>query len=432
MPVARATWQKLAGLGIGWYATAVLLLAATMPVRFTPPGLGRSISVFDVAIAVLIVPMEVLVRRQGWPRIPRPYLVLAVLMLGLGALSLAWSVDRGDTLVHVVVSIESLLAFACAMVFLRDVDERGWHRWLQFFTVLLVVPGLLLWLGVPGFQPPAEVDPRSGDYWSYFVRLSHPYIGRSNNLAALLMLMVVPLGRWAMRTRKAWDIAAALIAAVALILTFGRGAMVALVLALGLFMVVDRSLRRQILKALRWAIPVLVIAVVIGALNPLTRQLIAVRLSLANIEARLTLLAGFWSDLGRHWLLGSGAGTGVDVHNTYAQQLLSFGIPGGLAVIVALGWTGVWWFRGSAETRPVVSRVFGIGVVALLLSFAVESSFEGNLLRPLIWLVWGLLVTLAVWPSRRVIPPGDTSSWTSWPVRRGAPADSGSETAPSA
>jgi hypothetical protein len=50
----------------------------------------------------------------------------------------------------------------------------------------------------------------------------------------------------------------------------------------------------------------------------------------------------------------------------------------------------------------VLTRIVGLGVAAALLSFAVESSFEGSLLRPLIWLVWGMLATLVTRTSHRV------------------------------
>lgn len=405
---ALAGWRAtLARPCLEGYALALLLVAAALPVRFPVSALDRSISVFDIAVGALSVPWLVLVRRHGWPRIPGPYLVLGGLLLGLGAVSLAWTIDRGDTLVHVVASAESLLVFGYAVTFLRLAGDRTWHRWVQFFLLLLVVPGLLLWLGVPGFGPPAEVDPRSGDYWSYFVRLSHPFIGRSNNLAALLVLLVVPLSSWALRTRRRLDVAAALLAGVALVLTLSRGALLSLGLVLVVFLAGDRRLRRPVIRALRWLLPVVAVAALVAAANPLTRELVVARLSAANVQARLDLLALFRDEFGPRWLLGAGAGTGVDVHNTYAQQLLSFGLIGGTAVIIAIVLTGVWWFRRHPHTRPVLTRIVGLGVATALLSFAVESSFEGTLLRPLVWLVWGMLATLVTRTSQRTLsPPG--------------------------
>ncbi len=422
MTISVAVWRFFAGLGAHSYALLLLLVCAALPVRFGVPGLGRSISIFDLAVAVLFVPWLLLVRRQGWPRVPRPYLVLGLSMLVLGVASLLWTLDRGDTLVHIVVSIESLLVFGYAVTFLRSVRDRSWHRWAQLLLVLLIVPGVLLWLHVPGFQPPSEVVPRSGDYWSYYVRLSHPWIGRSNNLATLLVLLLVPLASWAMRTRKAWDIGCALAAAVALVLTFSRGVLVALVLVTAVYLLTTKAWRRGVLRALRWLVPVVVLAGVVTAVNPTMGRLVLARLSMANVDARFDLLAGFWAELGRGWLLGAGAGTGVDVHNTYAQQVLAFGVPAGLALSAVLVWTGLWWVRRNPSTRPVLQRIVGVGVAAVLLSFAVESSFEGNLLRPLIWLVWGMLVALVLRTSQRVVPAAgartDSAAGTPVPAAR--------------
>lgn len=403
-------WKRAAWIGLPEIAMVALLLSATLAVRFPVLGLGRTASAFDVALLVLFPVWIVCVRRQGMPWVPRPYLLLGLLMLGLGAGSLIWSVDRGASLVHVIVSIESLLAFAYALTFLRRLRERQWMQLAQLFVVLLVLPGVLLWLGVPGFQPPAEIVPRSGDWWSYYVRLSHPFVGRSNNLAALLLLLVPPLASWAMRTKRLRDVLVALTGTTALILTFSRGALLALLIVLAVHLATEKTSRRQVWRVFRWALPVLVLAGLMAALNPVTRNLILARLSVTNIDARVDLLAGFWNDVVANWLLGMGAGTGIDVHNTYAQQLLSFGVLGGSWVSATLLWTGVWWFRQHESTRPVLKRILGLGVAAVLLSFAVESSFEGNLLRPLIWLVWGMLVSLSTRQSARVRKPRSSRS----------------------
>jgi hypothetical protein len=213
-----------------------------------------------------------------------------------------------------------------------------------------------------------------------------------------------------MRTKRLRDVLVALTGTTALILTFSRGALLALLIVLAVHLATEKTSRRQVWRVFRWALPVLVLAGLMAALNPVTRNLILARLSVTNIDARVDLLAGFWNDVVANWLLGMGAGTGIDVHNTYAQQLLSFGVLGGSWVSATLLWTGVWWFRRHESTRPVLKRILGLGVAALLLSFAVESSFEGNLLRPLIWLVWGMLVSLSTRQSARVRKPRSSRS----------------------
>jgi hypothetical protein len=351
-------------------------------------------------------------------------------MVLVGALSLVWSTDRVETLLYVVACAEGILALAMMLTFLRDVRPAGHMVFVQAWLVLLVIPGILLWWHVPGFLPPATLDPATGDYISFFVRFSHPFIGRSNNLAALLLLLVPPTVAWALRTRRWPDIAVAAVGEVAFLLTISRGAFVALAAGVGLYFLLQKRSRPAVLKAGLWSLPALVLAVLVGALNPPTRQYVASRFNSDNVTARFDMLEEAWQTGSAGdgaglfglptWLTGAGGGIGVDVHDTYVQQVLSFGPVLGIVACVALVLTGVWWYRRNRLQLPLVAPLHGIGVVALLVSFLFESSFEGSLLRPLIWLGWGVLVVGTLRPSVRTLP------WTamtprSWVRKPGEP-----------
>ena len=401
-----------------------LAIIATAAVPFRFPLLDHSASVFDVALLLVFVPWILTVRRVGPPRIPLPYLWLGLGMVVLGALSLLWTASPAETLLYIVACVEGLLAFAMMATFLRDVRPASFMPFLQVWVILLVIPGMLLWFHVPGFLPPATLDPNTGDYVSYFVRFSHPFIGRSNNLAALLLLLVPPTVAWALRTRRWPDVAMAVVGELAFMLTISRGAFAALLAALGLYFVLERRGRRRTLLALAWSLPVAALAVVLGSLNPPTRMYFASRFSGANIDARIDLLQDAWNgDPGASgggglrlptWLTGQGGGIGRDVHNTYIQQVLSFGPILGVLIAATLLITGIWWYRRSHLHLRATARIHGIGVIAVLASFVVESSFEGSLLRPLIWLGWGMLVVGALRPSVRTLP------WSSVSFRRRA------------
>jgi hypothetical protein len=299
---------------------------------------------------------------------------------------------------------------------------------VQAWLILLVIPGILLWCHVPGFLPPATLDPATGDYISFFVRFSHPFIGRSNNLAALLLLVVPPTVAWALRTRRWLDIAVAAVGEVALMLTISRGAFVGLAAGVAFYFILERRARRAVLTSLLWSLPSLGLAILIAAVNPTTQQYVGSRLNDDNVVARLELLnkareslSGAGSSGLPAWLTGAGGGIGVDVHNTFVQQILSFGLLFGVVICLALILTGTWWYRrNNLHSRPA-APIFGIGVVAVLISFLFESSFEGSLLRPLIWLGWGMLVVGALRPSVRTLP------WTAvfprkWVRKPGEPA----------
>jgi hypothetical protein len=376
-------------------------------------------------VALALVPWLIIVRRVGPPRVPIPYLVLGVGMAGVGALSLAWTSDVVTTILYTLVCVEAMVAFLMMVTFLRDAGPARFIHFIQAWLLMLVLGGVLLWIGVPGFQPPAGLDPASGDYISYFARFSHPFIGRSNNLAAVLLLLVPPLVAWAARTRHVWDIGVAAVAEIAFLLCLSRGAMLALAIGVAVYFVVERRHRTRTIQTVLWSLPVGVLAAGIGWLNPTVRLYFAARFSGSNVQARIDILddaldgnTGNWStapgSVLPRWLLGEGGGIGRSVHNTFIQQVLSFGVIIGVLVGLGLVVTGVWWFRRHPTQLPTVAPIHGIGVIALLVSFLGESSFEGSLLRPLIWLGWGMLVAGALRPSVRTLP------WATVSLRRRA------------
>jgi hypothetical protein len=430
----RTIKRQLAGIEIrDRVAVLVIMVAAAFPFRF--PILGHSVSVFDLALLVLLAPWAVTIRRVGPPRFPLPYLWLGLGMVAIGALSLVWSADPVETFLYLAACTEGVVAFAMMLTFLRDARPGGHKVLVQAWLILLVIPGVLLWCHVPGFLPPSSLDPNSGDYVSFFVRFSHPLIGRSNNLAALLLLLVPPTVAWAFRTRRWLDIVVALVGEVAFMLSISRGAIVALVAGLALYFLLVKRGRRRTLMAMVWSIPAAVLSVAIGSLNPPTRMYVASRFNGDNIAARIDMLEDAWngdpagagsggSISGFHlpqWLTGVGGGIGRDVHNTFVQQVLSFGPILGILICVALIVTAVWWYRRNWLQLPLTAPLHGIGVVAVLVSFLFESSFEGSLLRPLIWMGWGLLVVGALRPSARTLSWSDLPS-RSWVRKPGEPA----------
>lgn len=371
----------------------LLLITGAFPVRLSVGG-GLTASLFDLAVCFAVAPLLLILTAKGLVGLPAPFIHLAWVSIALGSLSLFWSQDVGQTVLYIIASGEALLASAMVLAFLRDAPPEQVARLIRGWVMLLLIPAVLLWMRVPGFLPPAQLDPSSGDYISYFVRLSHPFIGRSNNLAALLVLFVVPLAVWAWQKK---DRAAGLVAAVAsggVVLTFSRGALVALVAAVALFSLMDsRAVQRLVGRALLLAVPLGLVVAGVITINSATEQFLPDRLTTAGLESRAILLNQAGAALEEHWLQGVGAGTGEDVHNTFIQQILYFGLFGGALAVLLLLRTVWWWFRRGAHGQANwLAQAVGIGVTAQMLSFLVESSYEGSLLRPLLWLSWGLMI----------------------------------------
>ena len=383
-----------------------VLIATAMPVRFpvhTP--VFTSVSVLDVLMLVAAV---TLVLDLPFRRLDVGYRTVFGL-LGVPAtatvLALAWSQDRTATLAVAGFTLESVVAYLFVTRELEGLSPDRVIALLERFVVLLIVPAVLLLFHVPGFQPEQPgLSPSSGDYLSYYTRLSHPILGRSNNLATVLVVFVPVLLWWGHTRRRRAATFVGFLGLAAVVATQSRGVMLASVVALGIFAIVRpprRTPGRPVFGKVFAATAVLAVAAVaFYELNPLTRELGASRLSPENVSLRAALYReAFGRLVSRPWI-GFGPGVvpdgdtalTVDVHNTYVQQLLSFGVPIGVIVGLALVALPVWFF---VRARAVPAA----GVVALaltieVLTFAFESSFEGSVLRPIFYMSVGLLAGL--------------------------------------
>ncbi|GAB3029935.1 hypothetical protein GCM10027052_02510 [Parafrigoribacterium mesophilum] len=320
---------------------------------------------------------------------------LGTVSILISAASVFWSREPEESFFYVVSSLEAMLVFVAFIALLREASAQQIAKFACLWIIALLIGSALLWSHVPGFLPPASLNPASGDYISYFSRLSHPLIGRSNNLAALLSLFVIPLAAWSWRTKNRFAGVTATATAGATLLTFSRGTLLALALGVVLYLIIDGKNGRRLVK-LGWLPLVVIVGVssLVLLLNPTMASFISSRFSGAGYEARTDLLSQSLGAILNDWAVGTGGGTGSDVHNTFVQQIVYFGLFLGLVVCILLVRVTTWWFRKEHGESRWLARSIGIGFVVQMASFLVESSYEGSLLRPLIWMSWGLLVAL--------------------------------------
>jgi O-antigen ligase len=185
------------------------------------------------------------------------------------------------------------------------------------------------------------------------------------------------------------------------VLTLSRGVLLALaVTALWLCLVtgtVGGRLLRKVVAAL------LVGALALTALyqfNPETRQFFGTRFGDATAAERSDLVELALREVGDQPWLGFGAGVTPagspelvhGVHNTYVQQMVSFGVPLGSVVNLSLVAIAVLFFARARRTP--VGKVLGLAVVGQLLIFLTQSSFEGTVLRVIFYLSLGLAAGL--------------------------------------
>lgn len=392
-PQQQDRWRRrLAQIGL-----SLLVASAAFPIRFDVPG-GHTASLFDLAVVAcvaLLALMESIRRTITYP--PRRILLAILIPVLIAVASMWWSIDRVGSLLAAASWVEAIIVLTFVVLSLGEESPSHVIKWFAWLGLALLVAPILMYLHLKGFDPPAQISRSSGDFLSYYTRFSHPFLGRSNNLATLLVILYLPLAYWAHRYHR--HRFAALAVGVAILLALSRGVLLALVISV-LFMTMRgqgraAKLARSLILPFCIALP---IELIIMKTVPVVSQNIGGRASTAGVVARQHLLSDGAANLGHNLWIGAGAGAGASVHNTFLQQLIYFGLPLGIVVVVCLLQVPRWFFtvRLVNTSNHDLARACGWGVVAGYLTFLTESGFEGALLRPVIFLCFGLCVALTM------------------------------------
>ena len=392
-------------------AFTVMILAAAMPVRLSQsfPAV-HSISILDV---VLLGAAGTLVLDTAFRPLDPGYKVLFRILcvpLLLSVTSIAWSQDPTASVRASIIYAEGIVAYLFVIRELSGLSPDQVMTHIKRYAYLLIVPGILLLLHVPGFAPEVTgVKKSAGDYLSYYTRLSHPVLGRSNNLASVLAFFAPLLLYWGHTRGERRFTLAGVVTLVAIILTFSRGVLLAFVVAALVyapFSVPRRrgpGLRRGFAGKLVAILVLSAVAVFIFyAVDPTGHETLAGRFSLVNIKERGHIMSLGLSKVAERPLLGFGAGTIPDhaplleaelsVHNTYLQQVVYYGIPLGVVVSAALLGTAAFFL--SRRWITGVAGVAGYVLIVQLVAFLWESSFEGTVLKVIFFLSIGLAAAL--------------------------------------
>lgn len=384
----------------------LVLIAAAMPVRFhvSLPG-ANSLSVLEVVLWAAAVTLVVDCAHRPLDVGYQPLFALLCVPVIVTGMSLLWTQDPAATFHSTVVYLEGVIAYLVVVRELAGVSAERAMTYVKRYGYLLIVPAVLLLLRVPGFAPEeAEAVPGSARYLSYYTRLSHPMLGPSNNLADVLACFVPILLYWGHTRHDSKFTRAGYVLLVAVACTLSRGTVLALLAVaalagLGYMVRRRRAGDRMPGKILVSAGLSLAAVVLLYLVNPATREFFSSRFSSDNVFLREELFADAADKIADRPILGYGAGTPPDgnvslahVHNTFLQQAVSFGLLLGLVVVLALLGTAVFFF--SRWRTSDVARVVGFTLLAQMLSFTVESSYEGTVLRVLFYLSVGLLTAV--------------------------------------
>lgn len=336
------------------------------------------------------------------------YKVFFVLMmpLMLAIVSLIWSIDVKETIKSFVVYGTSLASFLVTMT----LSIRFPFQRIAFLFV--VIPTVLVLTAVVAYLPNSPIRPevimpsyaleQDGFLLSYYARLSHPFLGLSNNFATILAmllpftLLVRRSGLW---RRVSWWVAVITFAAI--VATGSRGVLAAVVTAYGGLFLWNMLKRTRIPRG---GLLFVIIALSIGGmfllLSPESHRHLANRLEMMNVTSRFDAFLAVFDVLQRRpWGIGSGVGLHEvsalsleSVHNAYLQNLLWFGLIGGGMLNLALfalpflvGKISVQSHLGREARRAVVLSL----VILLVINFS-EASWEGSVLRVWIYFLIGL------------------------------------------
>lgn len=308
-------------------------------------------------------------------------------------------------------ALNLIMWFTAALLFVIIVDLVRSTRDAAALLGPIVIGGSLmgLWAIYQLIHPPiieeAWTDPTtSGTLVRVFASMGNP------NYLAEYMALYLPLGLalWLQNEKRQIELALPLgLMALALLLTGSRGGWIALVLALGLFV---------LLRFRRWAI--LGVPAGLGLLlvaPPWVLQRLASAFNLADSSNnyRVNVWRGVSAMLGKFWALGTGPGAEVffkgyqefmlpaaraaHAHNTYLQVFAELGIFG----IVAVLWVLLVLIRrtftvGSSPRRPLLIAAVPAAIFGMLFHGMVEYIWYNPKLLFAFWAVAALGVGLAL------------------------------------
>lgn len=398
----------------------ILFFALSVPYRFY--GLNiPAISSFCIiepilGVGVIYLIFKILISRRL--RIgPRLLFYILLFPLILSIISLGWSSERAFTINEILVNIEALAAYLVVLNFGLHADKRELLRVLLFFSISLLLVSLLSYppLSIFHVQLPGEQLMNDGAkaafLLSYNARLSHPFIGLSNNFATILAMLfpvIFYIGKGL--SSKLWLFVASLLLG-AIIATLSRGVSLATAASFGLVflykIISTFALSKNSVKYIGLiSITSVILVLFVYFTIPEMANHLQDRFNSGGASARFGLAVEAFKSISKHPFLGYGGGvpfsshfTGglTDIHNAYLQRIYWYGIP--LGFISSLSIISIPLFLNCIPCHDSfcqhVKEGMFIAMLGQIFLGLIESSWEGSVLRVIIYALLGLFVALS-------------------------------------
>lgn len=412
--------------GMRFLIALLLFVALAAPVRFYGFHVG-TISSFSVVEPMIVIGLVYVLIKAVWlGRIavgPWPLFALLALPVVLSMLSMLWTVGHALTVNAILVKSEALFAYIVVINLLHGLDRKKHIDLLLTFAIVLI---LISVISYPPFslinpQLPGGKDAPGANAFlvSYYARLSHPFIGLSNNFATILALVAPVTFYVARNLRSKWVMLLTVVLLGMLLATLSRGVILGVTLSV-LFVIFAWSAAhgRVSLRALRYGVVLFIGAVIILVAFlvtvPAAMEHIGGRFKINNVQTRLLLYEQAFTAIAERPLLGYGAGVPLrmqpgtsmrSVHDGYLESLYWYGVPLGLlvcAVIVLLPYIvsrlAIMDDMGQGIRRGLVVATLGQALIYLD-----EASWEGSVLRVIVYAFLGLGVSMVLSSARSTV-----------------------------
>ena len=390
-----------------WLVFLFVLIAA-MPIRlWFSLGPFKTCTIFDIAI-VFIATGLFLFQRFRNIKVGHQVLFIALCTpIAVAILSLIWSECPLSTVRLVIYYAIAILGYLVALNIFYRCSSSFIAGCMASFVITTLLFATLYWFRVPFALSLAEISIgklEGMDQYAYsvaFVRLNHPYLGLSNDVATTLSLYVIffmGLTRVTSRLRYASITA---LAALGVLLTLSRGVVTIMVGVAVVALMLRPSFRSIIATAL---VAGLLIAPVYWFTEHAKNSGIDILGNrIANfweIGDRLDLFSFGLYLIEQSPLLGYGGGRymaeeyygkNIVFHNTYLEQLASYGIFFGTLTILALLSLPIYFFRWTSKYEKLnsIARFIGFSVVLYLFVCCVETSNEAAIPRLMFYFFLG-------------------------------------------
>lgn len=375
----------------------------------------NSVSIFDIALLIFSFALLLYIfYNDGKLYVGNKsiFLLLCVPLL-IGLFSIVWSEDIAETFYYIIINTEAVLSYLVTVNLLRKSKSEWIMSLMAILSLLIIIPSIFSYFRIPGFASYIPYEIGSVEYnsfiASYYTRLSSPFFGLSNNLATILAYFLFPFLTWYIISGKRSYLLLTTIILASIIMTVSKGVLLSITITIPLFIYWQKVRIKQIIQPLFLAFILSVVGFTVAYV--LSDQFRIYAINVFNVgraifvkgaerfqryEAALRLIE-------RALLYGYGAkvippdfGFQGNVHNTYLEQMVYFGIPLGMISIASLILLP-FGFKRFSKKGDLSSRV-SVGIVSAiicqLIIFITETSFEGAVLKVIFYVSIGLSVAL--------------------------------------